>query len=109
MCVRSQTATSRTIQLTYNLSLADGLSGAGGNPTLWPLFPFGATYLGVPIIHFGETFAFTGSFKRTVNGTELHFGGIKKCVGVLQPFETHAPGAYTRLTSQAGVIPGACP
>ena len=109
MCVRSQTATSRRIQLTYSLSLADGLSGAGGNLTLWPLFPFGATYLGVPIIHFGETFAFTGTFNRTVNGTVLHFGGIKKCVGVLQPFETHAPGAYTRSTSQAGVIPGSCP
>jgi hypothetical protein len=109
MCVRSQSGTSRTIQLTYNLSLADGLSGAGGNPTLWPLFPFGTSYLGVPIIHFGETFAFTGSFGRTVNGTELHFGGIKKCVGVLQPFETRAPGAYTRSTSQAGVIPGTCP
>lgn len=109
MCVQSQTGTSRAIQLTYSLSLADGLSGAGTKPALWPLSPFGSTYFGVPIIPFGETFAFTGSFQRTVNGTDLEFGDIKKCVGVLQPLETHDAGLYLRTTGQSAVIPGACP
>jgi len=108
LCVRSQTATARTIQLTYSLSLGDGLSGDGGDPTLWPLFPFGSNYFGVPIVHFGEVLAFTGTFNRRVNDTDLHLGGIKKCIGVLQPFETHDAGLYVRQTSRGGVIPGIC-